>query len=212
MNRVCFLIDGFNLYHSAREAGRAFGGSGTKWLNIHSLCSQSLSAIGGEASLEGVFYFSALAHHMTTHDPFVVTRHQAFLDCLQDTGVYVGLARFKPKSVRCPACGVITTRYEEKETDVALAAKLLELFLYEQCETAVLVTGDTDLAPAVRTVQRLRPQARVLFAFPFGRKNKELQQLAPASFKFSRQSYLNNQFSDPYVTADGRSIDKPAKW
>jgi hypothetical protein len=142
----------------------------------------------------------------------VVVRHQDFLDCLTDTGVTVELARFKPKQVWCPHCGEVTTRYEEKETDVALATKLMELFLLDQCDSAVLITGDTDLAPAVRTVIRLVPRASVLFGFPFGRKNKELQQLAPRSFKFSRQSYVNNQLADPHITRDGRAITKPAKW
>jgi len=212
MNRVSFLIDGFNLYHSVRDAGRTLGGAGTKWLDIRALCTSSLHLVGNGAAVEGIYYFSALANHLTPFDPSVVSRHQDFIDCLDDTGVQIELSRFKPRTVWCPHCGKQILRHEEKETDVALATKLMELFLADQCETAVLVTGDTDLAPVVRTVKRLFPAANVLFAFPFGRKNKELQQLAPRSFKFSRLSYVNNQFADPYVTTDGRSIAKPLAW
>jgi hypothetical protein len=68
MNRVAFLIDGFNLYHSVRDAGKAVGGVGTKWLDINALCHQTLSLVGGGATVEGIYYFSALAHHMSPHE------------------------------------------------------------------------------------------------------------------------------------------------
>lgn len=35
------------------------------------------------------------------------------------------------------------------------AAKLFELFINNQCDIAILITGDTDLAPACRTARRL---------------------------------------------------------
>jgi uncharacterized LabA/DUF88 family protein len=212
LNRVAFLIDGFNLFHSVRDAARESGGAGTKWLDIKALCTQSLSVVGGGATLAGVYYFSALAHHLTHRDADIVNRHQAFIDCLADTGVVVQIARFKPKTIRCPTCGELITRFEEKETDVAPAAKLLELFHLDQSDTVVIMTGDTDLAPGVRATLRLFPNARVLFAFPYRRKNKELAQIAPGSFKLSRKSYVSCQFANPYLTQAGRSIPKPADW
>jgi uncharacterized LabA/DUF88 family protein len=62
-------------------------------------------------------------------------------------------------------------RYEEKETDVAIASKLFEVLTNGACDTAVLVTRDTDLVPALGTAQRLFPNACILFAFPYGRAN-----------------------------------------
>jgi hypothetical protein len=82
----------------------------------------------------------------------------------------------------------------------------------DECDTAVLVTGDTDIAPAVRTASSLFPLKRVCFAFPFGRKNKELQKLVATSFRISKEAYARNQLRDPFVLSSGKSITKPAKW
>ena len=138
MNRTVFLIDGFNLYHSVRDAARAAGGHGTKWLNIKSLCESYLHLVGGQSVLVNIYYS-------------------------------------------------------------------------DECDTAMLVTGDTDIAPAVRTAQRLFPDKTIGFAFPFGRKNKELAQLVPRSFQISKNQYLKNQFP-PVVEISGRLLHKPDKW
>jgi uncharacterized LabA/DUF88 family protein len=50
----------------------------------------------------------------------------------------------------------------------------MEVLMNNECDTVVLVTGDTDLAPAVRTVKRLFPDKTITFIFPYKRKNKEL--------------------------------------
>jgi len=62
MNRTAFLIDGFNLYHSVKSASHDLGlqGTGTKWLDIHSLCRSYLHAIGNKAQLTSVFTFPPL--------------------------------------------------------------------------------------------------------------------------------------------------------
>jgi hypothetical protein len=126
--------------------------------------------------------------------------------------VTVELSRFKDKEVRCPHCGRVNVRHEEKETDVAVAAKLLELFVTDECDSVVLVTGDTDVAPAVRTAARLFPQKRVCFAFPYRRKNKELAQLVKTCFHIKKEAYARFQFADPLRLPDGTSIVKPTSW
>lgn len=103
-------------------------------------------------------------------------------------------------------------RHEEKETDVALSLKLLELFVSDACDTVVLMTGDTDVAPAIRLAQRLYPNKRVLFAFPYNRKNKELAKLAPNSFSIAREQYGRFQFAPRIKTSDGRILVKPSSW
>ena len=38
-NRTVFLVDGFNVYHSLRDAEADLGGVSTRWLNLRSLLS-----------------------------------------------------------------------------------------------------------------------------------------------------------------------------
>ena len=212
MNRTAFLVDGFNLYHSLRAASIPLGGRGTKWLDLNALCRSYLHIIGGGAELAGIHYFSALAKHLEATKPDVTRRHQAFISCLEATGVTVRLSRFKRKSTRCKVCGARLERYEEKETDVAIASTLLELFHLAACDTAVILSGDSDLVPATRAVQRMFGGARVLFAFPYGRKSKELAQLAPGSFQMTKENYARHQLPDPFVAPNGNVTHKPPAW
>ena len=215
MNRVIFLIDGFNLYHSVKHAERELKAS-TKWLDIKGLCSSYLHlishAVGAKTTLVKIHYFSALAVHLEAKNPDVTARHKTFIRCLKDNGIDVELSRFKWKKIECPFCHRQINRHEEKETDVAIALKLLEIFIHNECDTAVLMTGDTDLAPAVKTANRLFPDKQVIFSFPYKRKNKELEQLAPGSFMISKKQYVKHQFPDPYILSGGISVHKPASW
>jgi len=210
MNRVVFLIDGFNLYHSVLDIRYHHKGLLVKWLNIHDLCDSLLHNIDTKATLEKIYYFSAYAYHL--NDPGVIQRHSDYIECLKSTSIEPILGRFKRKPINCTLCKREFIKHEEKETDVAIASKLIEVLEKKECETVVLVTGDTDIVPAIKTANSLFPDNLVLCAFPFGRKNKELQQLSPRSFKIRLNSYVNNQFLDPIVLADGTAIYKPASW
>ena len=209
MNRTTFLIDGFNLYHSIVDIARYCNGLNVRWLNIFSLCKSYLYLIGKGATIESIHYFSALAYHL--NDPSVIERHETYIKCLRETGIEEQLGRFKPKTIRCSHGGKIT-RHEEKETDVAIASKMFEILFKDECDSVVLVTGDTDLAPAAKTAKCLFPDKRIIFAFPYGRKNDELAQIAPSSFKIHSRSYIQHQFPDPFTLSDGTIIRKPSSW
>ncbi|HEX2714892.1 MAG TPA: NYN domain-containing protein [Candidatus Acidoferrales bacterium] len=185
-NRVCFLVDGFNVYHSVCAAQRVIKGQSLKWLDIQSLCSSYLASIGNSATLERVFYFSAFMDWI----PDKVVRHQTLVDALRATGVEVQLGRFKEKEVWCKTCKQVNTHHEEKETDVAIAVKLMELLHLDACDTVVLVSGDTDLAPAVRTAKALWPARRIWALFPFARHNAELKAICHGHLKMKAKRYV----------------------
>lgn len=213
MNRTIFLVDGFNLYHSLVQAQLDAGGTSAKWLNLKSLCCAFLPLVGrvsGERAFpERIYYFSAPPIHRSQGKQ---DRHTLYVRCLRATGINVELGRFKSKTRNCPLCQKKLTMHEEKETDVAIAARLFEICHSDEAESIVLVTGDTDLAPAIRTCKRLFPAKFILFAFPYRRTNSELVAIAPESFSIKRRSCLRHQFADPLVLPDGTSVAKPANW
>jgi uncharacterized LabA/DUF88 family protein len=213
-DRTAFVVDGFNVYHSLVDASRALGlpdERGTKWLDLRGLCQSYLPIFGRRATLAGVYYFSALANHLQQSHPGLTARHRHYTNVLRGTGVEVELGRFKKKFLTCPACLKTIKRHEEKETDVAIAVKVLELFACDAADRVVLMTGDTDLAPAVRTAKRLYPTREVCFAFPWNRKQAELAGLVATCISISREAYRAHQFPDP-VVIDGKSYAKPALW
>ncbi len=212
MNRTAFLVDGFNLYHSLLEAESDLGGRRVRWLDLRGLLVSYLAAIGSGAQAASIRYFTALAVHRESHSPGVTARHQAYLECLREMAVVPVLGRFKRRSERCPTCGARFARFEEKETDVAISACLLSVLYGQEADSVVLVTGDTDLAPAVRTAVRTFPDARIHFLFPYRRVNRELRRLVPRSFKMSKEQYLGHQLPNPFLTLDGRAIRKPPGW
>jgi uncharacterized LabA/DUF88 family protein len=213
MKRVVFLVDGFNLYHSLAEAQRDSYGKTTKWLDLQALCSSFLPVAGrvaGErAELASIHYFSASPTHRSQSK---IDRHALYTCCLSATGVTIHLGRFKRKSGTCPYCGRDYSTHEEKETDVAIASMLFEVLASGSADMVILMTGDTDLAPALATCKRLFPSEPVLCAFPYRRANSELRKLAPESFSIKLRSYRSNQFPDPLVLGDGNSISKPSSW
>lgn len=211
VNRVAFLVDGFNLYHSLKSLSVRESIS-TKWLNIKALCDSYLYLLNNQAVNVGVYYFSALAYHLQQSNPGIVRRHQSYLECLTDSGVNNQMARFKKKIIFCPYCGKKITRREEKETDVAISVKVLELFIRDACDSVVILTGDTDVAPAIRTARTLYPDKDIHCLFPYDRLNNELTGISTSTFQISRAAVLSYQFADPYICRNGRSIAKPATW
>jgi len=223
MNRVVFLIDGFNLYHSVLEAYNLLG-MRVKWLDLHSFCRSYIFLFGKDATLAGIYYFSAYAYHL--NDSSVIKRHEAYIECLKSTGVVPDMGRFKARETKCPLSKQMQApnsgincplrgrfvRHDEKETDVAIAVKLCDLVFKNECDTAVLITGDTDLAPAVKLCNKRFPDKTILFSFPYHRYNAELEALAPKSFSIGAQSYARHQFPKQVHLNNGKIIEKPPSW
>ncbi len=142
MNRVVYLVDGFNLYHSLREVERGHGHS-LRWLDLNALCSSLLHAVPGRCEVAGIVYFSAMARHREAARPGAVARHLRYVDALQATGVETILGHFKRRQVRCPYCGRVRDRWEEKQTDVGIAVRLVKLAATDACERVLVVSGST---------------------------------------------------------------------
>ncbi len=210
-NRVSFLIDGFNLYHSICDAIRDRKKPVGKWLNVHALCKNYLYLFGKNAAIQDMYYFSALATH--TGNLEAPIRQQALIEAIESTGVKVILGKFKKKWTMCKAgCGKAGWGYEEKETDVNIAITLLEQLMTDSSDTMVIISGDTDLASVVRAAKRLFPQKRVAVGFPYKRANKELRQIAHYSFKIDASYYEKFVFPDVVQLPNSTTISKPTGW
>jgi len=181
-----------NLYHSALDAERTTRRS-LRGLDVAGLCRSYLHALPGRSAITSIVYFTAVAHHRESRHPGTVARQVAYFTALEATGLQLQLGHFKAKSQACPLCGGSFVGWEEKETDVAIRAGLLELICRDLCDTVVLVTGGADPVPAIRAARRLDPTKDLVALQPYRRVNRELSRCADRALTIRVASYMRHQ-------------------
>ncbi|HKP76749.1 MAG TPA: NYN domain-containing protein [Longimicrobiaceae bacterium] len=205
---VAFLVDGLNLYFSLREM-EGLSKIPSTWLDLRRMCEAFLHPIrqrvGVRPEMGAIHYFAAYAAH-------AAERQRTYVSAIESTGVDVTISPFKNRDVRCPHCRFVFKRAEEKETDVAIAVKLLEVLMTGEASIAVLITGDTDFRPAITTARRLFPHSTIGVITPFLRHTTEMQEIGDFHFKVSQKLVHASQFPNPLRLADGRVLAKPPGW
>ncbi len=207
-----FFVDGFNLYHSIERAQKAFPAPSHKWLDLNALARANLLSLGPTEVLVGVHYFTAYADHLVLTNPDKVTRHRAYVRALTASGVVAHFGHFKAKDTWIESAQAYHRIWQEKATDVGIVSEVFLQAHRDAFDVAVIVSGDADYAPAIPVFQALHPQKRLVFAFPYDRKNKELDRLAPGSFTLGRESYAAHQFPTAVRLPSGKFVVCPHAW
>jgi uncharacterized LabA/DUF88 family protein len=210
--RAMFFVDGFNLYHSIERAQKAAPTLAYKWLDLGALARANLLSLGPTEVLVGVHYFTAYADHLALTNPDKVARHRAYVRALTASGVVVHFGHFKPKDTWIESLQAYHRIWQEKATDVSLVSEVFRQSHLGSFDVAVIVSGDADYAPAVPIFREMFPQKRLVFGFPFDRKNRELDRLAPGSFTLGRESYSANQFPEAVRLPSGKFVVCPLAW
>jgi hypothetical protein len=123
------------------------------------------SICGANETLVATKYFTAYATWRTSS--FI--RHKAYVAALKHVGVDCTIGHFKEKWRRCPDCHHRWTTHEEKETDVAIAVELVADAFLDRFDRALIISADSDLAPAIKTVRAHFPKKAVNVIAPPGR-------------------------------------------
>ncbi len=176
MSRTSYYVDGFNLYHAIKLLARPE----LKWLNLHALAS---SFLGEHDRLAEVTYFTA----MLVWSAEKCRRHRAYIDALSAYGVTVVESKFIKSNRFCRQYGRYCDFHEEKQTDVAIAVKVLRDAQCGLIERAILVTADSDQIPLVRELRKSFPTLSVEIAAPPGRM-REARELCSVASHFSEIS------------------------
>ena len=80
-------------------------------------------------------------------------------------------------------------------------------------DSALIISADSDLSPAVRTSRLLNPTMFMAAAFPPKRYSAELRNLMPASFSIGLSKLTGAQLPRTVVDPiSGRSFSRPSKW
>ena len=79
-------------------------------------------------------------------------------------------------------------------------------------DTALLISGDSDLTGPVLQVKQFFPAKRVVVVFPPARSSARLLQEAHAAFTISRKTLQDSQLPDPVTKSDGFVLNRPPEW
>lgn len=205
MSRVVVYVDGFNLYFGLKSARlkRLY------WLDLVALAEKMLLP---NQTLEHVHYFTARIRQNPTNAASVA-RQSDYLDALATLPrLSCHEGHFLAKPATCRSCGANWLTYEEKMSDVNLAVQLLLDAVDNRFDTAIIISGDSDLITPIRHVRARFPNKNVLIAFPPKRHSVDLQRVASATFAIGENKLRQSQLSDPVVTASGITIGRPATW
>jgi len=199
--RVMGYIDGFNLYFGLRDSGW----ERLLWLDPVLLIEKLLKP---HQELIGVRYFTA-----RLSGPGPKWEQQGiFLDALSGRDrCTLHLGQYQTELRRCSRCRLETPVSSEKMTDVKIATEMLADGFQGAFDSAILVSGDGDLAPALRKVRDLSGK-RTIVAFPPKRSSGLLKTAAHAWFHIGRDKLAASQLPDQIVTAAGVVLERPTDW
>ncbi|NGX61332.1 MAG: 6-hydroxy-3-succinoylpyridine 3-monooxygenase HspA, partial [Chlamydiae bacterium] len=150
--RIACFVDGFNLYHALREIKKPY----LKWLDLSQLM-ERLFPHQHSQIITDIFFFSAYP----TWKKDSYERHRKYVSALRASGVQPILGQFKIKQRKCPNCKHGWRGHEEKESDVNIALALLNEAYRDRYDRAVIVSRDSDLAPATRMVRKYFPEKTI---------------------------------------------------
>jgi uncharacterized LabA/DUF88 family protein len=201
--RVATYIDGFNLYFGLKEKyARRY-----LWLDLQAL-SESLLRRG--QTLARVTYFTARVRGNADSQQ----RQSDYLDALVSHSPLVSVVdgRFQEKRRQCRQCGTSWTVFEEKETDVHIAVSLVEDGVQDRYDMALLISADSDLCPAIRAIKRLRPEKRIIAAFPPRRNSDDLKRAVDGYLSIGHAAIRRSQLPPQVITSAGIVLSRPKRW
>ena len=203
-------VDGFNLYN------RAVKHTTLKWLDLRRLA----ETLFPDDEIQRICYFTAIVRSRPS-DPQQKARQQAYLRALttlpgleihygefRERIKYRPLARPKPDD---PAYVRIRDT-EEKGSDVNLATHLLVGGFTGDCQQAVVVSNDSDLAAPIRYVSR-DLGLRVVIVNPDPKTSTHNDLVESATYvRRLWKSHLRKSQLPPTLTDVHGVITKPAAW
>lgn len=200
-NRTIVYVDGFNLYFGMVEGGL----ENCKWLNIKALIESCLS---NNQSLVQIKYFTS----RVANNPTKQKRQTIYIEALETTGIKIVYGLYRAKTIECNNCGHSWLISSEKMTDVNIATHLIIDAFTDKFDTAILISGDSDLVPPIKAVHQQFPDKAISVFFPPERHNNTVAIAAKGSMILGRKKLMSNQFPNEIKKADGFILHKPTEW
>jgi uncharacterized LabA/DUF88 family protein len=157
--------------------------------------------------INNVYYFSAL----TTWKPDKAKKHLLYIHALRSVGVNDVLGKFTLINRRCPLCKNNYKAHEEKKTDINIGITILADGMADQFDTALILSGDSDLAPVITKLKILSPAKKVGIIVPQNQSAMNLKQHADF-FKKIQDRDLKKSLLPEQMVYNGNTITAPTGW
>ncbi len=84
--------------------------------------------------------------------------------------------------------------------------------MLDRFDTALVISADSDLCPAIRSLKRLCPAKKVVAAFPPNRRSDDLRRAADATFTIGVAKFRKAQLPNKVVNGAGIVLTRPLHW
>ncbi|MBC8183198.1 NYN domain-containing protein [candidate division KSB1 bacterium] len=202
MNRIAFFFDGFNLFH-ALDNNHSY--HKYKWLDLVKLSSCFVTK---KDKIENIYYFTALA----TWSQSKMKKHKTYIKALELKNIKTIYGEFRKNEKFCPLCKRTYKTFEEKQTDVNIAIQLFELAFQDKYDTAIIISGDSDLIPSIQAVKTTFPNKNIGIVIPIGRRAELLKQTCDFHIKMKEKHLRPNIFKKEIDIGNNKKLICPPEW
>lgn len=202
MKKVICYVDGFNLYHGLRSKHW----KKYYWLDLWTLAERFLLL---DQELQGLIYCTARVKRDTEGLVRQLTYVDALIAYRENLRVLYG--HYLVKQIRCQDCNSKRIQHEEKMTDVNIACQLLSDAMDNKFDTALVLSGDSDLAPPIEIIRERFPEKRIIMLFPPNRVSKVLRRIAHG-FRAINEADLRQSQLPQQVIMGTKIYNRPRHW
>lgn len=203
--RVIAYIDGFNLYYGMKQSNW----NSLLWLDVQLLTKSFLK------DTQKLVYTNYFTSRIDNSDPSKQARQKEYLEALETLSDFeIHYGKYTNQDRTCRRCGHTYPHSGEKMTDVNIACGLLTDAFEDRYDTAILITGDSDLIPPIELIHAIHKNKnkRVIVAFPPNRHNLSVAEVSNISFVIGKNRLKKSQLPDKIIKPDGYTLNRPFTW
>ncbi|MDZ7697641.1 MAG: NYN domain-containing protein [Deltaproteobacteria bacterium] len=203
-HRIIFYIDGFNLYFGLKSMGwRHF-----YWLDLQQMCARLTLPY---QRLVKIRYFTARINKAAEDKRKRQLTYLEAIETLPLLNIHYGT--YLASAQTCFKCGHTFMKHSEKKSDVNIAVNLITDAMTDLYDSAVLISGDSDLTPAVDAIKTHFPGKRVLLYFPPKRSSHSLRKACHVYCGvLNRTTISKSQLPDVVTSKSGYPLKRPDHW